>query len=242
MFNIFFPRLKYMENIFTISKHSDQYDDDVAASINIDDLYEKKRERDMVQLNIFNKILRRIHSKIQLTSRQKKSEKLCWFVVPEIMLGVPAYEQSGCIAYVMDRLKSDGFGVKYVHPNTLFMSWGHWVPNYVISEIKSKTGIEYDNYGNKVISEAEAAAAAAASTHDPYSTAPPTNTINGPMVMSYSSSSSSTMPKTSVVLNPKQGVFQKKRDTTVYRPIDNYKPQGSMVYDKHLLFDMAKKR
>ena len=238
--------MKYMENIFTISKHSDQYDDDVASSINIDDLYEKKRQRDMFQLNIFNKILRRIHSKIQLTSRQKKSEKICWFVVPEIMLGVPAYEQSGCIAYVMDKLKSDGFGVKYVHPNTLFISWGHWVPNYVISEIKSKTGVEYDNYGNKVISETEAAAAAAAAaaataTHDPYSIAPPTNTINGPLTISYSPLSS-TMPKTNVVLNPKQGLFQKKRDNTVYRSIDNYKPQGSMVYDKHLLFDMSKKR
>lgn len=209
-----------MENIFTINKDNDQYDDDVATSINIDDLYEKKRERDFMQLKVFNKLLRRIHSKIQVTSRQKGAEKICWFVVPEIMLGVPVYDQSGCIAYVMDKLKGDGFIVKYVHPNTLFISWGHWVPNYVISEIKSKTGIEYDNYGNTItqaiVGGKDGALAAGSATTEP-------------------------VANTNVVLNTKSGVFQKKRDTTTYRSTDNYKPQGNMVYDRHLLFDMSKK-
>jgi hypothetical protein len=207
-----------MENIFTLNKHEDQFNDDVATSINIDDLYEKKRERDLAQLKIFNKMLRRVHAKIQVTSRQKGAEKICWFVVPEIMLGVPVYEQSACIAYVMDKLKTDGFAVQYVHPNTLFISWGHWVPNYVISEIKSKTGVEYDNYGNMVA-------------------APMTDSME-PLTASMEPGG----PKTNVVLNAKQGVFQKKRDTTVYRSTDNYKPQGSMVYDKQLMFDMTKKK
>ena len=207
-----------MENIFTLSKGEEGFDDDVATSINIDDLYEKKRERDMMQLKIFNKVLRRIHSKIQVTSRQKNAEKICWFVVPEIMLGVPLYDQSGCIAYVMDKLKEDGFIVKYVHPNTLFISWGHWVPNYVISEIKNKTGIEYDNYGNTV-------------------NQPPIENKEGV----FNTSSTSAEPKTNLVLNSKQGTFQKKRDNTVYRPTDNYKPQGNMLYDRHLLFEMSKK-
>lgn len=212
----------YMENIFTITKNEDQYNDDVATSININDLYERKRERDFVQLKVFNKMLRRIHIKIQVTSRQKNAEKLCWFVVPEIMLGVPVYDQSGCIAYVMDKLKEDGFIVKYVHPNTLFISWGHWVPNYVISEIKNKTGIEYDNNGNIV--------------NQP--------TIQGTMEMKSETNNINTtseLPKSNIVLNPKQGTFQKKRDATVYRSTDNYKPQGNMVYDRHLLFDMSKK-
>ena len=187
-----------MENIFTISKHEDQYDDDIATSINIDDLYEKKRMRDLAQLKIYNKMLRRIHAKIQVTSRQKGAEKLCWFVVPEVMLGVPVYEQSGCIAYVMDKLKTDGFIVQYVHPNTLFISWGHWVPNYVISEIKSKTGVVYDNYGNTV--------------RTPETPVDENGVAQGAAEMSYGDTAT---PKTNVVLNAKQGVFQKKRDTTV---------------------------
>lgn len=212
----------YMENIFTINKNEDQYDDDIATSININDLYEKKRERDFQQLKIFNKMLRRIHSKIQVTSRQKNAEKICWFVVPEIMLGVPVYEQSGCIAYVMDKLQNDGFIVKYVHPNTIFISWGHWVPNYVISEIKNKTGVEYDNNGNIV-------------------NQPP---IEGSMSIAsdvHSVNTTSDVAKPNIVLNTKQGTFQKKRDTTVYRSTGDYKPQGNMMYDRHLLFEMSKK-
>ena len=54
-------------------------------------------------------------------------------------------------------------------------------------------------------------------------------------------SATTAAPPSNIVLNTKQGVFQKKRDTTVYRSTDNYKPQGSMVYDRHLLFDMSKK-
>ena len=50
----------------------------------------------------------------------------------------------------MDKLKENGFFIKYIHPNTLFISWKHWVPSYVRSELKKKTGIVVDEYGNKV--------------------------------------------------------------------------------------------
>jgi hypothetical protein len=209
-----------MENIFTINKHEEQYDDDIATSINIDDLYEKKREKDLAQLKIFNKMLRRIHAKIQVTSRQKNTEKICWFVVPEIMLGVPTYDQGGCIAYVMDKLKGDGFKVQYIHPNTLFIGWNHWVPNYVLDEIKNKTGVEYDNYGNNV------------------------SDMKDNLVKMQASASHTTnnLGESNVVLNTKQGIFQKKKDATKYKSIDNYKPQGRMVYDEQLLFDMSNKK
>ena len=69
-------------------------------------------------------------------------------------------------------------------------------------------------------------------------------TIQGSMEMKSETNHMNTtgeLPKSNIVLNTKQGTFQKKRDSTVYRSTDNYKPQGNMVYDKHLLFDMSKK-
>ena len=45
--------------------------------INLDDLYEKKREHDLSKLNIFNKLLGRIHNKIKLTARQNHTEQFC---------------------------------------------------------------------------------------------------------------------------------------------------------------------
>lgn len=122
--------------------------DDFNEKINLDDLYEKKREHDLSKLNIFNKLLGRIHSKIKLTSRQKHDEQFCWFVVPEMMIGVPKYDQGAAIAYIMDKLTDNGFVTKYIHPNLIFISWKHWIPAYVRSEIKKKLGYSVDGWGN----------------------------------------------------------------------------------------------
>jgi len=88
--------------------------------------------------------------KIKTTSRQKMDEQFCWFVVPEMIIGVPKYDQGACIAYIIDKLKENGFNVRYIHPNTLFISWLHWVPSYVRTELKKKTGIVINEYGEKV--------------------------------------------------------------------------------------------
>ena len=83
-----------------------------------------------------------------MTSRQKIDEQFCWFVVPEMMLGVPKYNHSDCIAYLLDKLKTNGFNVKYTHPNLILISWNHWIPGYVRTEIKKKANVSIDGYGN----------------------------------------------------------------------------------------------
>ena len=42
--------------------------------INLDELYEKKKEQDKNKLFTYNKILARIHEKIKLTSRQNQAD------------------------------------------------------------------------------------------------------------------------------------------------------------------------
>lgn len=137
-----------MANIFTLENI-----DDFSEKINIDELYEKKQQSDLHKLSLFNKILNRIHVRIKTVSRQKIDETFCWFVVPEIIIGVPKYDQGACIAYLMDKLTINGFHVKYIHPNTLLIVWSHWVPSYVRSELKKKTGIEINEYGKKIDAE-----------------------------------------------------------------------------------------
>ena len=134
-----------MASIFTLENI-----EDFSEKLNIDELYEKKRQYDLSKLALYNKILNRIHVRIRTTSRQKIDEQFCWFVVPELIIGVPKYDQASCIAYLMDKLKENGFNIRYIHPNTLFISWLHWVPSYVRTELKKKTGIVIDEYGQKI--------------------------------------------------------------------------------------------
>ena len=71
---------------------------------------------------MYSKILNRIHRRITVTSRLKK-EKYLWYVVPQFIFGQPSYHQGDYIANLVDKLPKNGFHVKFISPNTLYLSW-----------------------------------------------------------------------------------------------------------------------
>ena len=194
-----------MANIFTLENI-----DDFSEKLNIDELYEKKRQQDLNKLALFNKILNRIHVKIKTVSRQKVNEQFCWFLVPETIIGVPRYDQGACIAYLIDKLKANGFNVRYIHPNTLFISWIHFIPSYVRTELKKKTGISLNEFGQKIDEQGEDGTKAI------------TNDSSNPNDFILNMKNQDVMDK---------GKPQKKE----YTPIKSYKPSGNFVYDDELL-------
>ena len=132
-----------MNTIFTTDDPEDYIE-----RINLDELYEKKKQHDISTTKNYKTILNRVHNRIKTTSRQQIGEHHCWFVIPEMMLGVPRFDQALCIDYIIEKLQANGFKIRYTHPNLLFISWQHWVPDYVRAEIKKKTGMNIDGYGN----------------------------------------------------------------------------------------------
>lgn len=125
-------------------------DDETDATnrkINIDELYEKRKQKDLRQLEVFNAILSRVHKRIKLDAKNKNAFQT-WFQVPEFLLGRILYDKDHCIAYVMSKLKENGFHTQYLHPNTIFISWDNFVPSYIRNEVKKKTGYVLDNQGN----------------------------------------------------------------------------------------------
>ena len=142
-----------MSSIFLLDN-----DEESKSKINIDDLYEKRQRRDLKQLSIFNKLLNRIHKRIEHTAKNKYNKDThIWYLVPEYLVGEPIYDKGECLGYLIAELEKNGFHVKYVHPNTLFVSWHNWVPAYVRNEIKKKMGVIVDERGNFVekVSEEE---------------------------------------------------------------------------------------
>ena len=84
-------------NIFTLSDEKDLSD-----KLNMDDLFEKKREISENKLQLYNKILNRIHDKIKLTSRQNQGkEQFCWYIIPEMMIGISRYNVAECTDYIL---------------------------------------------------------------------------------------------------------------------------------------------
>ena len=196
-----------MANIFTLENF-----DEFSEKINIDELYEKKRQIDVNKLELFKKILNRIHVRIKTTAKQSVNEKFCWFVVPEIIIGVPKYDQAGCIAYIMDTLQKNGFQVRYFHPNTVFISWNHWVPTYIRTEIKKKTGIVINEYGVKISEKKEG-----------------DDDINS---MDINELDANGNDSNEINTNPN---MQQIKNSKKYTPINSYKPTGKMVYSEDLL-------
>ena len=128
-------------------------DDDYNGKINLDELYQRKKIIQDNKIKIFNRILKRIHDKIKHTSRQRNSLCFCAFVIPEFILGTPRYDCGACTAYVISKLKDNGFMVKYTNPNLLFISWNHYIPPQQRKDYKKKTGISINGFGEQLRSK-----------------------------------------------------------------------------------------
>ena len=189
------------------------YNDDdinqVIEKINLDDLYEKKKVHDIQTTNNYNKILNRVHSKIKTTARVQLNEQHCWFLVPEMMLGVPKYNQATCISYIIDKLQTNGFLVRYTHPNMLFISWSHWVPAYVRDQIKKKTGLVIDGYGNIVKNN--------------------NNNNNIGLIKN------SDIEIDSLINNKNYNEKRNNIDNREIKEISSYKPSGNLIYNKNII-------
>ena len=179
--------------------------EDTSLKLNIDELYSKKQQQDLNVLKNYNNILVRIHNKIRYNSKNIINENCCWYVMPEMILGVPKYDHRDCTAYVIEKLRLNGFIVRYTHPNLLFISWKHWVPSYVRSEIKKRTGNSIDENGNIIIEENNATGSNATSI---------LGSVNSEHML-FSNN--------------------KSIKTTSYKDIKTYKPSGNLIYNNSLL-------
>jgi len=185
--------------------------EDNSLKLNIDELYSKKQQQDLNVLKNYNNILMRIHNKIKYNSKNIINEHCCWYVVPEMILGIPKYDHRDCTAYVIEKLRINGFIVRYTHPNLLFISWKHWVPSYVRSEIKKRTGNSIDENGNIIIEDNA-------------------NSDNNANTSSVGSINSEHM-----LFSNNKSIKTSSSQAKDYKDIKTYKPSGNLIYNNSLL-------
>ena len=203
-----------MDTIFTLGLNNDEEAGSENIKLNLDDLYERKKQYDLNTLSTYNKILLRVHNKIKTISRQQIKEQMCWYVIPEMIIGVPRYDNGACTAYLIDKLRGDNLYVKYTHPNLLLISWQHWIPGYVRQEYKKKMGVNIDGFGNEIDPDAPKKGGGANNNNEP-------EDPNDLMFMHNKHFNN----------NSKISVEGKKE----YTPINTYKPSGNLIYNEVLL-------
>jgi hypothetical protein len=113
----------------------------------MDDLFATEREAEAAKTVLHQQVLARVHKRIKLAARNYQHGHNCWYVVPEVMLGVPRYDVQECISYLVETLTVNGFRVKYTHPNLLFVSWAHYLHAGKREAIRRATGTAVDGMG-----------------------------------------------------------------------------------------------
>ena len=122
-------------------------DDNFNEKISLDDLFVTKEANQKNTIKIFQKFQQEHIKKLKLL-RDKNLIMIFFFVVPEFLLGVPKYDVGLCTSWIIEKLIDNGFHIKYTHPNLLFISWNHYIPNFKRTEIKKKYGVNIDGFGN----------------------------------------------------------------------------------------------
>ena len=211
-----------MDNLF-YSREEEDEDVENVRKINLDELYDTKKEKDLQKLQVFNRILNRIHTKIKMTSRQKINSNFCWYVIPEVMLGIVNYDRVMCISYIIAKLEENDFQIRYTHPNLVFISWGHYIPTYVRTEFKKKTGISIDEHGNKKEDGGN-----------------DNNEEGGIRLITNSGGGGDNGNIDHTLLNRNKtsgtsGVTNPNLIKKEYKPINSYKPTGNLVYSNDFL-------
>ena len=206
-----------MSNDFFYNFNNKADNEDESLKLNMDELYSKKQQQDLNVLANYNKILVRIHNKIKYVSKQLINDQCCWYLVPEMMIGIPKYDHKDCTAFVIEKLRINGFIVRYTHPNLLFISWRHWVPTYVRNEIKKKTGQAVDEYGNLIINNNDS------------------NNNNNNNNSNNNSNDSTNINDLMFNNKNKASSSVSKEKANDYKDIKTYKPNGSLIYSNNLL-------
>lgn len=175
--------------------------------MNLDELFKQKKITEEHKIKMYQKILKRVHNKIKYASKQRGNDQFCCVVLPEFVLGIPKYDVATCNSYVMQKLKENGFNIKYTHPNLLFISWKHFIPDYERRAYKKVTGKVIDGFGNLV------------KKRDKKKNAGDTNSL---------------MLNQQKMEGPIQ-LNSKKTQNDRFKKINSYKPTGNMIYNEKLV-------
>ena len=93
----------------------------MATQLNIHQLYESARKKELSKFETFDKILQRCHNKIKLYAENRKTE--CVYEIPGFIIGVPLYDVNELREYLVSSLNKNGFILKQIPPNYIYISW-----------------------------------------------------------------------------------------------------------------------
>jgi len=116
--------------------------------IDISDLHKKARELKERKIKIYDEVLQKCHHRIKLVSKLTPLNQWCFYIIPKVVFGIPLYNLSECVEYLVRLLSENGFKVAYTHPNLLLITWFEDPNNKNANQAKSITFGNNNNSNN----------------------------------------------------------------------------------------------
>jgi hypothetical protein len=101
-------------------------------SFTIQDIHKKQKEKENNRLTIYKNITSKCFKKIKESSLNE--ETFCFFQIPEYIPGLPIYNMTECIIFILNMLKDKGFNARYCDNFIIFISWSLPKPNLKLIE------------------------------------------------------------------------------------------------------------
>lgn len=129
-------------------------------SFNIQDIHKKQKEKEKNRIKIYESISSRCFKKIKETSLNE--ETYCFYNLPEYIPGLPLYNMTECVIFLLNLLHEKGFNARYCDGFMIFISWNLPKPNLKLIEnpkenkkniidelnLKYKPIENYNSFGN----------------------------------------------------------------------------------------------
>lgn len=109
------------------------------SSFSINEIHKSQKEKERRRLQIYDKILTRCLEKIKVSS--SKEDTFCFFEMPEYIAGMPLYNMTECLLYILNTLKDKGFSARYVDPFLVYITWNFPKNNFKMIEAPRESSV-----------------------------------------------------------------------------------------------------
>ena len=113
-------------------------------SINIKKLRSDVELREQRKIKIYEKILELCYQRI-LNSNKQNNDYSCTYIVPNVVFGLPLYDVSECVSFIIKNLTEKEFDITFAFPTTIHISWKPIDKNTTYT---NQYPIQYKNYNS----------------------------------------------------------------------------------------------
>jgi hypothetical protein len=89
----------------------------------IGSLHKEKSTKNSDRQHIYTIVLDKCIEKIVYTNKFT-DKTYTFFEIPQLLMGYPDYDMTGCILFIMEKLRHQKYYVEYFDSNSIYIDWG----------------------------------------------------------------------------------------------------------------------